>query len=166
MAQIKSTIKLEMEHSKQSWTTMFKTAGMRRRVLIAAFLGLFTQMSGNTLLSYYQDIIFTMIGFTDSYTKARLNMANTCWNLLNATVFALVITRYRRRIAFMSSSSSMTLCFIAMTICFYFLREAKDNNTTNPSAGHAALAFYYIYSPCYNLGNNALTYSEYPGRAP
>lgn len=159
MAQIKSTIKLEMENQKQSWMSMFKTAGMRRRVLIAAFLGLFTQMSGNTLLSYYQDIMFDMMGFTDSYTKTRLNMANTCWSLLNATVFALFITRYRRRLAFMSSSTSMTLCFIAMTICFYFLRQAKDAGTSNQAAGRAALAFYYLYGPCYNLGNNALTYT-------
>lgn len=162
MAQIKSTIKLEMENSKQSWANMFATTGMRRRVLIAAFLGLFTQMSGNTLLSYYQDIMFDMMGFTDSYTKSRLNMANTCWSLFNATIFALFITRYRRRIAFMSSSSSMTVCFIAMTICFWALQQAKDNNDKNLAAGRAALAFYYLYGPCYNLGNNALTYSEQP----
>jgi hypothetical protein len=51
IAQIQSTIKIEMDHSKQSWLDMIKTSGMRRRVLIASFLGFFTQMSGNTLIS-------------------------------------------------------------------------------------------------------------------
>jgi hypothetical protein len=51
MAQIQSTIKIELEHAKQSWMDMFRTSGMRRRVIIASFLGFFTQMSGNTLIS-------------------------------------------------------------------------------------------------------------------
>lgn len=51
MAQIETSIKLELEDAKQSWMDMFKTAGMRRRLFITAFLGLFTQWSGNTLIS-------------------------------------------------------------------------------------------------------------------
>lgn len=51
LAQIEQTIKMELEESKQSWMDMFRTAGMRRRLFISAFLGLFTQWSGNTLIS-------------------------------------------------------------------------------------------------------------------
>lgn len=51
MAQIEKTIKLEQEAAKQNWSDMFNTAGMRRRMIIAAGLGLFTQWSGNTLIS-------------------------------------------------------------------------------------------------------------------
>jgi Sugar (and other) transporter len=51
MAQIQSTIKIELEHTTQSWLDMLRTSGMRRRVIIASFLGWFTQMSGNTLIS-------------------------------------------------------------------------------------------------------------------
>lgn len=51
MAQIEKTIKLEQEAAKQNWSDMFRTAGMRRRMIISAGLGLFTQWSGNTLIS-------------------------------------------------------------------------------------------------------------------
>lgn len=51
MAQIESTIKIEMESAKQSWMDLLRTSGMRRRLLISGFLGLFTQWSGNTLIS-------------------------------------------------------------------------------------------------------------------
>lgn len=51
MAQIRTTIKIEMEHSRQSWWEMIATAGMRKRVLIATFLGLFTQ--------YVPSVVFT-----------------------------------------------------------------------------------------------------------
>ncbi|KAE8442415.1 hypothetical protein EG329_003373 [Mollisiaceae sp. DMI_Dod_QoI] len=159
MAQIQSTIKIEMDNAKQSWWDMVRTAGMRRRVLIASFLGLFTQMSGNTLLSYYQNLLYIMMGYTSSYAKTRINLANACWSLLTAGIAAFVVARFKRRFMFMLSSGTMLLVFISMTISFEKLREAKNHNTTNSAAGVAALFFYFAYSPCYNIGNNALTYT-------
>ncbi|OSS45194.1 hypothetical protein B5807_09237 [Epicoccum nigrum] len=159
MAQIRSTIKLEMEQSSGSWLDLFKTPGMRRRTLIAGFLGLFTQMSGNTLLSYYQNLLFELIGYTSNYAKTRINIANNCWSLINATIIALIVTRFRRRWMFMLSAGSMVMVFMSMTICFQTLEHARDNGIDNRSAQLAALFFYFSYSPCYNIGNNSLTYT-------
>jgi len=50
-AQIQATLALEAEASKRSWLEMVATSGMRKRVLIASALGLFTQWSGNGLIS-------------------------------------------------------------------------------------------------------------------
>ena len=49
--QIRTTIQLENEASNKSWLDLVKTSGMRRRTLITSQLGLFTQWSGNTLIS-------------------------------------------------------------------------------------------------------------------
>ncbi|KAH8704403.1 general substrate transporter [Phaeosphaeriaceae sp. PMI808] len=159
MAQIRSTIKIEMENSKQSWMDMFRSAGMRRRVFITCFLGLFTQMSGNTLLSYYQNILFNLMGYTSTFAKTRINIANQCWGLMNAVVIALVVTRFPRRKMFMLSAGTMALVFMCMTICFHSLRVATNTKTKNQSAQIASLFFYFAYSPCYNIGNNSLTYT-------
>lgn len=159
MAQIRSTIKLELENSKQSWLDMVRTAGMRRRVFIACMMGLFTQMSGNTLLSYYSNLLFEMMGYTTSYAKTRINIANQCWSFINGVAIALIVPRFKRRWMFMLSSASMLLVFMSMTISFYFLRVADDGNFVNKSAGIAALFFYFAYSPTYNIGNNSLTYT-------
>jgi hypothetical protein len=51
MAQIQTTIAIELEASKKSWFDLFTSSGMRRRVIISTALGLFTQWSGNTLIS-------------------------------------------------------------------------------------------------------------------
>ena len=138
---------------------MIRTAGMRRRVLIASMLGLFTQMSGNTLLSYYSNLLFGMMGFTSNYAKTRINIANNCWGFINGTIIALLITRFRRRWMFMLSSGSMLLVFIGMTVSFERLRFAKDHGFKNQSAAISALFFYFAFSPCYNIGNNSLTYT-------
>jgi len=160
MAQIKSTIKLELGMKKQSWADMVRSSGMRRRVFIAGMLGLFTQMSGNTLLSYYSGLLFEMMGYTSQYAKTRINLANACWSLLVGTGIALVVGRFKRRHMFMLSAGLMCLVFIAMTVSFEQLREAKNAKVTNGAAGIAALFFYFAYAPCYSIGNNALTYSK------
>jgi len=134
---------------------------MRRRTLVTVFLGLFTQMSGNTLLSYYSGLLFNMMGYTSGYAKTRINIANHCWSLMTSAFFALIVTRFRRRWMFMLSAASMCLVFISMTTSFSVLKTANDKKMKNSSAQIAALFFYFAYSPCYNLGNNALTYSEF-----
>lgn len=160
MAQIRSTIKIEMDNSSQSWMNMVSTKGMRRRTIIASFLGLFTQLSGNSLLSYYSNLLFEMMGYTTSYAKTRINLANQCWNLIVAIPFALfIVARFRRRVMFMLAAAGMLIVFMSMTISFEKLNEANIHKTTNHAASISALFWYFAYTVPYNLGNNALTYT-------
>lgn len=50
--QIEQTLELEKETSKVGWMSMLSQAGMRKRLIIGSFLGLFTQWSGNGLISW------------------------------------------------------------------------------------------------------------------
>jgi hypothetical protein len=167
MAQIQSTIKIEMDNSKQSWINMVSTKGMRKRTIIAVFLGLFTQLSGNSLLTYYSNLLFTMMGYTTGYAKTRINLANQCWNLIVAVPLALfVVSRFKRRTMFLTAATGMLAVFISMTISFEKLNEAKIHKTTNHAASISALFWYFAYTVPYNLGNNALTYSKPPNSFP
>lgn len=49
--QIRDTISLEIESSKRSWSELWGTRANMHRVLIAACVGLFSQWSGNGLVS-------------------------------------------------------------------------------------------------------------------
>lgn len=51
--EIKQTISLEKEFEKASWSELYKTPGMRHRLLILISIGFFSQWSGNGLISYY-----------------------------------------------------------------------------------------------------------------
>ena len=150
-----------MDNSKQSWMNMISTRGMRKRTIIASFLGLFTQMSGNSLLTYYSNLLFQMMGYTTGYAKTRINLANQCWNLIVAVPFALfVVARFKRRVMFLTAATGMLIVFISMTISFEKLNEAKLANRVNHAASISALFWYFAYTVPYNLGNNALTYSK------
>jgi MFS family permease len=159
ITQIRETIRTEMEVSKQSWLELLSTYGMRRRFIITVFIGLFTQLSGNTLLSYYSGKLFDMMGYTSNYAKTRINLANACWGFINATLIAFIVTRFKRRHMYMLSAVCMCLVFVAITVSLERIELAIGSGKANPSAGISGLFWYFAFSPCYNIGNNALTYT-------
>jgi hypothetical protein len=138
---------------------------MRRRFLVTVFIGLFTQLSGNTLMSYYSGKLFELMGYTSNYTKTRINLAFACWSLLNATILALIVPRFKRRNMYMLSATLMLFAFIAITVSLQKIQSLAEGEKNN-AAGIAALFFYFAYSPTYNIGNNALTYSKSSSRQP
>jgi sugar porter (SP) family MFS transporter len=159
IVQIRETIHMEIEASKQSWMDLLRTAGMRRRFVVTIFIGLFTQLSGNTLISYYSNQLFDLMGYTTSYAKTRINVANACWGLFNATIIALIVPRFPRRVMYMTSAGLMLCAFIGYTVSLERQNHWKDIGVTDRSTNIAALFFYFAFSPCYNIGNNALTYT-------
>jgi hypothetical protein len=61
---------------------------------------------------------------------------------------------------YMLSACLMLVTFIAITVSLERLQAAQAADVKNSAAGIAALFFYFAYSPTYNIGNNALTYSK------
>ncbi|EGO55970.1 hypothetical protein NEUTE1DRAFT_86732 [Neurospora tetrasperma FGSC 2508] len=159
-AQMQAVIRLEYETvSKSSWMDLLRTPGMRKRLLISSMLGLFTQWSGNTLISYFLGDLLKMIGFTDSTFIQKINVSIACWSLFCGVTVSLLVTRIRRRIMYMACTISLLLCYIAWTVSMERAMTGKANGTPNNGANIATLFFIYMYSPCYNMGYNALTYT-------
>lgn len=95
---------------------LLRTSGMRRRATVSMFLGLFTQWSGNTLISYYLGDLLEMIGFTDATTKNNINLVNSCWSLVMAILVASQVRRFRRRVMYLTCTISLLCVYIAWTV--------------------------------------------------
>jgi len=159
IVQIRETLKIEYEASKETWRDLLRTSGMRRRALVTSMLGLFTQWSGNTLISYYMGDLLQMIGFTDSTTKNNINLVNSCWSLVMATLVASQVRRFRRRVMYMTCTICLLCVYIGWTIAMRYAVHATDNGYENPAAAWTTLVFIFLYAPAYNIGYNALTYT-------
>lgn len=156
MTEIKTTIAIEMEHSKRSWLDMVSTPGNRRRVIIGSLLGIMSQLSGNVVISYYLGDILNLIGFTDPSFQAKYNIGNQCLGLVCAIFTALLVMKFKRRTMFLTSIFGILFIYVAWTISAAEAIVAGSKN-----AGKLCLFWIYAYQPCYNIGFNALTYSEY-----
>ena len=163
-AQMQTTVQIEMEHSKRSYMDLVATAGMRRRMLISCFLGLFTQWSGNTLISYYLSDLLSMIGKNDSLFKQQFNVASACWNLICGVTISMLVRRFKRRHMYLTCTCLLLLVYISWTISMAYAVKGKEAGVPNEAANTAVMFWIFAYAPCYNIGYNALTYSKFPKR--
>ncbi|KAL7275939.1 hypothetical protein RUND412_001096 [Rhizina undulata] len=151
--EIKQTIELESTLAKGSngWKNVLSTKGNRHRLLLIMTAGLFSQWSGNGLVSYYFKEVMDSIGITDSDTQFKINGSLSIWNWVVAICFAFTVDKFGRRKLFLTSTSGMLFAFIVWTICSaqYALKESAV-------AGKAVVAMIFIYNTTYNFAWSGL----------
>jgi len=153
-AQIQATIKIELENKKMTWRQYFTTAGNRRRALLALCLGVFTQWSGNNPLSFYLKKILEQVGIKNARRQNQVNLGMTCWSFVNGTFMALMVKKFRRRTMFLTCITGMLCVYIALTVS-----SAQYARTQSTVSGIVTITVIFCYSPFYNMGFNALTYT-------
>ncbi|KAI0109463.1 MFS general substrate transporter [Hypoxylon sp. NC0597] len=153
-AQIQSTIAEEKENTKAFvWADVYRDPPMRRRFLLAAIVGFFTQWSGNGLISFYRCIL-NLVGITENRTVQKVILSNTCWGLINAVPVAIIAPHFRRRVMFLTCTIGIAVVYTVWTVAS--ARFAIENTTT---AAIPVLVFIFVYSPFYNVGWNSLVYT-------
>lgn len=138
------------------WRTLLRTPGNRRRMLVLVLLGLFSQWSGNGLVSYYLVRVLETVGITDSRTVNLINIGLMVFNWLTAVASAFASGRLRRRTQFLVSVSGMLAVFSSQTLCAGLYTERRI-----VSAGYGVLAMLFLFYIFFNFAFNALLYS-YP----
>ncbi|KAK3294443.1 general substrate transporter [Chaetomium fimeti] len=154
-AQIQSTIAQERElESRFVWADVVRDPPMRRRFMIAAIVGFFTQWSGNGLLSFYMKKILALVNITDDRTVQKIILSNTCWGFINAVPIALIAPRFPRRTMFLICTIGTAVVYTVWTVA-----SARSSIENSAAAAIPVLVFIFVYSPFYNIGWNALAYT-------
>lgn len=145
--EIQQTISLEQEYEKTAWSELWSTPGNRHRLLILVSFGLFSQWSGNALVSYYLSGVLETVGITDDKTKLEINGYLSIVQLVSAVGICFFVDKIGRRPLFLTSCVGMLVSFIVETI-----GSAQYAKTKSTAAGHAVIVFIFIYFIFYNLG--------------
>ncbi|ORY17454.1 general substrate transporter [Clohesyomyces aquaticus] len=149
--EIRETLAIEKEAETTGWLELFKTKGNRHRLAILLSAGLFSQWSGNGLVSYYMTGVLDDIGITDPNTQLVINGCLNIWNCIVATTMCFFVDKVGRRKLFLISTSGMMGCFIVWTIC-----SERYNATKNHANGSAVVAMIYLYYTFYNTAWSGL----------
>lgn len=152
-AEIKKALEIENEERKRGWLEVFQNAAMRRRALISGFLGVFCQFSGNVLISQYLVKILGMIGYDDRRTQLQLSLGREGWGFVVCFTLASITPRFPRRRMYLLCVTSLICCYTGWTIA-----QARQLITGSQAAGITVIVFIFLYTPCYNIAYNALTY--------
>ncbi|KAK8175483.1 MFS transporter [Phyllosticta citrichinensis] len=133
--EIKSTLKLESEcNSSGGWAELWRTKGNRRRLLILATLGLFSQWSGNGLQLVINGV---------------LQIANACV----AVGSCFVVDRVGRRKLFLGSTAGMLVCFVVWTVLSARLELCSHENR---AMGNAVVFMIFLFYFCYTTAWSGL----------
>ncbi|KAF2870055.1 putative transporter [Massariosphaeria phaeospora] len=149
--EIKETLAIEKEAEQTGWLELFKTRGNRHRLLILVSAGLFSQWSGNGLVSYYITGVLDSIGITDPDMQLKINGCLNIWNCVVATTMCFFVEKFGRRPLFLISTGGMMVSFVIWTIC-----SERFNATKVEANGSAVVFMIFVYYGFYNAAWSGL----------
>ncbi|KAG7131026.1 Lactose permease like protein [Verticillium longisporum] len=140
--EIRDTIRLEQAaNTSTKYIDFFKTKGNRYRLIVIIALGIFSQWSGNAIISNYTSLLYGNAGISDETARLGLNAGNTSMSMIVSISFALMVDRVGRRPIFLLATGGMfgTLCVWTLTCGLYEQHRA-------PGANIAMIVFIWVFS--------------------
>lgn len=150
--EIKETIRLEYENKKNSsYADFFKTKGNRYRLVTLLSLGIFSQWSGNAIISNYVSKLYDTAGITDSTQKLGLSGGQTGLALIVSISMAMLVDKVGRRPMFLASMGGMFVTFV-----FWTLTAALYEEKGSPGSSQAMIFFIWVFGIMYSLAWSGL----------
>ncbi|KAJ7284990.1 general substrate transporter [Mycena rebaudengoi] len=141
LAQIRHALRLQEEIDRaSSYWSLFTTPGNRKRMRIIVAIAIFSQWSGNGLVSYYINLVLEGVGISDTKTKASINAGLQVFNLIIAVVASFLVDYMGRRTLFIISNSGMLASFALWTVT-----EAVFNQFHITAAAKATIPLIFIF---------------------
>ncbi|KAG9077698.1 hypothetical protein FS749_010386 [Ceratobasidium sp. UAMH 11750] len=152
--EIKEALSLESQAANVTWIDLFRTPGNRRRMRIIMAIAVFSQWSGNGLISYYLERVLDGIGITSADDQTLINGIIAIYNFVIAIAASFLVERLGRRKLFLASNAGMLLGYSLLTAC-----SATFAKTGNAHAGHGVLAFIFVFNGFYAIAYTPLLVS-------
>ena len=150
--EIKDTIRMEMENKANStYLDFFRTRGNRYRLALLLSLGIFSQWSGNAIISNYQSVLYDTAGVTDSTVKLGLSGGGTVLSLFVSVTMAMLVDKVGRRPMFLAATGGMFGTFV-----FWTLTAGLFEEHNLPGANIGMIFFIWLFGIMYSLAWSGL----------
>ncbi|KAL1741008.1 hypothetical protein HDZ31DRAFT_67357 [Schizophyllum fasciatum] len=147
LAQIRHAIRMEEEANRiTSWLTLLSTSGNRKRMRLIIAIALFSQWSGNGLVSYYINLVLEGVGIRSTETKAAINGGLQVFNMTIAFTCAMLVDWVGRRPLFIVSTAGMLVSFVSWTTT-----TALFNSFHSTVAAKATIPLIFIFYLFYDM---------------
>ena len=150
--EIRETLRMELENRKTSqYSDFFRTKGNRYRLVVLLSLGIFSQWSGNAIISNFASKLYDTAGVTDSTSKLGLSAGQTVLALIVSVTMASLVDRIGRRPMFLAATGGMFGTFI-----FWTLTAGLYEEHNAAGANYAMIFFIWLFGVMYSLAWSGL----------
>ncbi|RPA91800.1 hypothetical protein L873DRAFT_1838616 [Choiromyces venosus 120613-1] len=139
-AEMIATIQMDLEQKSRAWSELISTTANIKRYALVAFIGTFSQWSGNGLVSYYLARVFETV-----------NLGLNCWNLVTGFTASYLVGITPRPVMYLTSVTGMFITPACWTGASASYAETKSSG--------AAGAMIFLYYPFYNGAPLTYTYT-------
>ena len=145
MSEIKIGIQRDAEEN-MTWRAFFGSSANRKRIFLCVCIAVFSQTTGNLLVSNYLSTILAETGLTSSFDSTLINGMITLWSYIVTLLVAAFINRFRRRTFFLVGSGGTMVVFVVWTICAqqYAVRGSLP-------AGKVIVACIFLFQTFYSI---------------
>ncbi|KAI1047346.1 hypothetical protein LB505_012769 [Fusarium chuoi] len=148
--EIRDTIKAEqLANNSSRYIDFLKTKGNRYRLLVLFSLGLFSQWSGNGVVSNYSARLYINAGLDSENERLIITAGKTILDLFVSIGCALLVERLNRRFSFLFATGGMCL-----TLLFWTLTCGLHEQHQAPGANNAMIFLVWLhgvfYSTCWS----------------
>ncbi|WZH49552.1 general substrate transporter [Fusarium acuminatum] len=148
--EIRDTIKAEqLADNSSKYTDFLKTKGNRYRLIVLFSLGLFSQWSGNGVVSNYSARLYINAGLESENERLIITAGKTILDMVVSIGCALLVERLNRRFSFLFATGGMFL-----TLIFWTLTCGLFEQHQAPGANNAMIFLVWLhgvfYSTCWS----------------
>ncbi|KAF8158376.1 general substrate transporter [Crassisporium funariophilum] len=123
---------------------LFRNRADRYRAYMVILIGIFGQLSGNGLITYFLPILLKNAGITNQDRILTLNFVNSVTSYIGALSGSAIIDRFgRRRILLLSTSAIAAILLIVTALLSEFGSVARAN---------AGITFIYLFMVVFSFG--------------
>jgi MFS family permease len=137
---------LEAERdSRMGWRDLFQVPGLRRRVLLACGIQLFTITSGINVINYYGPRIYAYLHFGTTRSLMIIGIYGALAQVYNTICIAFVDRIGRRKLLIPSMIGMGAALCVNATLAHYYIDGEADPGR-NGNALRASVATYFVFS--------------------
>lgn len=138
---------LEAErHSRLGWLDLFRQPSLRRRVLLACGIQLFTQTSGINVINYYGPRIYGILNFSTTRSLLIIGIYGALAQVYNTICIAFVDRVGRRKLLIPSMLGMGAALCVNATLAHFYIDGDRPSVAQDGNALRASVAMNFVFS--------------------
>ncbi|KIX02028.1 uncharacterized protein Z518_07967 [Rhinocladiella mackenziei CBS 650.93] len=135
--------------SRMGWMDMFRQASLRRRVLLACGIQLFTQTSGINVINYYGPRIYAFLNFGTTRSLLIIGIYGALAQVYNTICIAFIDRVGRRKLLIPSMIGMGAALCVNATLAHFYVDGNQRDHGRNENALRACVAMNFVFSVFY-----------------